>query len=60
MAAPLLPGPPVGVAMPVQDELSAPGYVELAVLAEREGYDALLRRRSPAARRWSSSAPWRR
>ena len=39
MDAPLLPGPPVGVAMPVQDELSAPGYVELAVLAEREGYD---------------------
>jgi alkanesulfonate monooxygenase SsuD/methylene tetrahydromethanopterin reductase-like flavin-dependent oxidoreductase (luciferase family) len=30
--------PDVGVSLPVQDELSAPDYVELARLAEAEGY----------------------
>jgi probable F420-dependent oxidoreductase len=29
---------PVGVSMPVQDEMSVPSYVSLGVLAEQEGY----------------------
>ncbi|MBM3676529.1 MAG: LLM class flavin-dependent oxidoreductase [Actinobacteria bacterium] len=29
---------PVGVSLPVQDEMAVPSYVELAVLAENEGY----------------------